>query len=1150
MKPGTLMRSNRLVGAGVGVLFGIGMALSISFEVRFNLPPVTGNSVLADSLIKIVTAQESKSTPTAGTSQTAQASPSPLPISPQSLNTGERHTYHLTLTARDFFNLVVEQHGIDVIVRLIGPDGKVVEEVDSPNGTEGPEPVLYVVEQTGQYTLEVQSLEPTGQPGKYELKLEPTRPATDQDKARIEFNRLTTQITDLQNKGNLNEALPLAFQAVEVAERIFGPEDLVLADTLHDLALLLQEKGEYAKAEPFFVRAIAIQEKALGPDHPSVATTLNNLARLYQDTGEYAKAEALYLRSLAIKEKALGPNHPSVATRLNNLARLYQAQGNHDKAEPLFQRVLAIAEKTTDPDDPLVGSALSELASLYCDKGDYAQSEVLYLRALAIKEKALGPDHPLVGTSLNDLALLYYDKGDYAKATPLYLRALAIDEKTSGLNAPSAATTMNNLALIYLDEGDLAQAEGLLLKALAIQEKAFGSEHPTTARTINNLAWVYYNRADYARAETLFKQSLAVKEKTVGPDHPSVATRLNNLGRIYQLQGDYAKAEPLYLRALAIREKKLGPDHPDVANVLNHLAKLYWAKGELPQAIRYQIQTNEVIERDLCRNLVTGSENQKGLYLEQTGYYTDQTISLQTQGAPQNVDALQTAFTVVLRRKGRELDAMASGIESLRRRATPEDQTLLNELTLVKKQLSNLTLKGPEKDTLDVYQARVKALETQEDAVEAKISARSVEYRVQTQPITLEAIQKLIPANAALVEFAIYHPYNVKTQDSGAPHYIVYLMTGSGSIKWVDLGEADRIEHVVQDFRQLLANPEVSPRTLKLSSGTQGVPSNSLKRTAHKLDQLVMKPVRELIGKATHLLISPDGALNLIPFSALMDETNHYLVEKYTVTYLTSGRDLLRLQAKITSQDPPLVLADPNYMEGPGPNLFGQSFQPLSRLKGTHQEGNQLKAIFPEARLKLETEATEAVLKSAVKPQILHIATHGYFLQNDPQAKLTETTRRLEREEEPQSGNAEKIKEKNPLLRSWLFFAGANQGGKEDNDGIMTALEASQLDLWGTQLVVLSACDTGVGDVKNGEGVYGLRRALVLAGSESQMMSLWSVSDKATRELMIDFYTRLKAGEGRSEALRHVQLRMLKDPKRRHPFYWASFIQSGAWGKL
>ena len=172
-------------------------------------------------------------------------------------------------------------------------------------------------------------------------------------------------------------------------------------------------------------------------------------------------------------------------------------------------------------------------------------------------------------------------------------------------------------------------------------------------------------------------------------------------------------------------------------------------------------------------------------------------------------------------------------------------------------------------------------------------------------------------------------------------------------------------------------------------------------------------------------------------------------------------------------------------------------------------------------------------------------ATHGQFL--DAQAVLPAS------EDEKRLGitvDVEKLKVENPLLRSWLFFAGANDGGSDENDGTLTALEAAQLDLWGTKLVVLSACETGVGEAKTGDGVYGLRRALVLAGSEAQLMSLWSVSDRATRELMVEYYTRLKAGEGRSDALRRVQLKMLKDPKRRHPFYWASFIQSGEWANL
>jgi CHAT domain-containing protein len=228
----------------------------------------------------------------------------------------------------------------------------------------------------------------------------------------------------------------------------------------------------------------------------------------------------------------------------------------------------------------------------------------------------------------------------------------------------------------------------------------------------------------------------------------------------------------------------------------------------------------------------------------------------------------------------------------------------------------------------------------------------------------------------------------------------------------------------------------------------------------------------------------------------------------------------------------------------------------FDRLEATAGEARELKAILPDAKVLTRNEATEAALKRTDSPRLLHIATHGFFLAEGSQLDndgSTEQTRivRIKREKEGASTDGERRQLLNPLLRSGLSLAGANTGSDgENNDGILTALEAAGLDLWGTKLVVLSACDTGVGEVKTGDGVYGLRRALVLAGSESQMMSLWPVSNTGTRDLMIGYYKLLKAGLGRGEALRRVQLRMLRSAKRSHPFYWASFIQSGEWANL
>ena len=320
-----------------------------------------------------------------------------------------------------------------------------------------------------------------------------------------------------------------------------------------------------------------------------------------------------------------------------------------------------------------------------------------------------------------------------------------------------------------------------------------------------------------------------------------------------------------------------------------------------------------------------------------------------------------------------------------------------------------------------------------------------------------------------------------------------------------------------------------------------------------------MRPVRARLGGLRRLLISPDGLLNVVPFAALVDEENRYLAEQYVISYLTSGRDLLRLQIPRKSQTAPVVLADPTFGEPAFLAPDAGSSLPQNRLDtsqmffgplpGVSGEVRALRTLLPGASFLTKDRATKAALMDVKGPRILHVATHGFFLRD------------VEREgDEPRSPTtgADQLRlatttatyVDNPLLRSGLALAGANVGAGRSTDGVLTALEAADLDLWGTQLVVLSACDTGVGEIRNSEGVYGLRRAFVLAGSESQMMSLWPVSDAGTRDLIVGYYESLLRGAGRSDALRLVQLKMLRSPARAHPYYWASFILSGQWASL
>lgn len=384
----------------------------------------------------------------------------------------------------------------------------------------------------------------------------------------------------------------------------------------------------------------------------------------------------------------------------------------------------------------------------------------------------------------------------------------------------------------------------------------------------------------------------------------------------------------------------------------------------------------------------------------------------------------------------------------------------------------------------------------------------------------LSRVQERVPQGAVLLEMVKYRPIDPKAPDAKRPErYGTYVIRAGSDPEYIDLGEAAPLEKLIAEFRTALSTPERPARDL-----------------ARKLDEALMRPVRAKIGNATTLYVAPEGSLNLIPFAALVDEEGVFLLGRYTINYLASGRDLLYLGRAEPARGPALIIADPAFDKaGVAPAQAGVQGSTRSRdfrstkyerLPGTATEAATLKKVLTDAAVLTGTSATETAAKKVAGPRILHIATHGFFLQDLP-------------------GESE-----DPMLRSGLVFAGVNALSSAEDDGVLTALEASNLDLRGTKLVVLSACETGLGEVRNGEGVFGLRRAFVVAGAETLLMSLWQVADEATKDLMTSYYSRLSKGEPRAEALRQAQLAMLKDAKTAHPFFWAAFISSGESGVL
>ena len=854
----------------------------------------------------------------------------------------------------------------------------------------------------------------------------------------------------------------------------------------------LYKQRKYSEAIPLAREALRIRQQVLGQEHLSVATSLNNLAALYQAMGRYQHAEPLYKQALEMRRRLLGNQHPSVATSLNNLAVLYQAMGRYQQAEPLYHQ------------------------------------------ALEINRRLLGNEHPSVANNLNNLAALYESMGRYQQAKPLYTQALQMRRRLLGNQHPSVATSLNNLAALYQLMGRYQKAEPLLTEALEMRRRLLGNQHPDVANNLNNLAALYESMGRYQKAEPLYTQALQMRRRLLGNQHPSVATSLNNLAALYQSMGRYQKAEPLYTQALEMRRRFLGQEHPNVATNLNNLAILHHSQGNIEQALQFLEAGLDIQELNLERNLVAGAEKQKREYIKTISGTRDAAISLHLNSAGDDERAARLALTTILRRKGRLLDFLTHSQQLLRKRLDSQSQKLLDRLNDTRTQLANLTYNRPENLPLEEYRARLNELRNQEQQLVAKISRRSREFAQINQPVTIETIQQLIPDDTALVEFVEYKPFNPQKDSFGNPRYAAYVLRSQGAPQGIDLGEVDALKPLWQ--------------TLEVSLQTVYHSTPRVKQAARNVDQKLMAKVRPLLGDSRRILLSPDGYLNLIPFEALVDEDNRYLVESYGFTYLTSGRDLLRLSNPNPKLTQPVVLGAPDFENSAESTALGEKNQivatrsllylnssnelSLSALPGALEEVKAIAQMLGVEPL-LGAHANEAALKQVTRPRILHIATHGFF------------------EEKPNSED-DVILGDNALLQSWLALAGINNN-KPDNkleDGIFTALEATGLNLSGTKLVVLSACDTGLGNISAGEGIYGLRRALVIAGSESQLISLWNVDDQVTKYLMVSYYQGLQDNQGRSEALRRIQLQMLESPEYQHPYYWASFIPSGNWRSM
>ena len=995
-----------------------------------------------------------------------------------------------------------------------------------------------------------------------------------------------------RERAEYSKAESLLKRALEIYNNVPRAKDLGKAWTLNNLGLLYRDLGDYSKAVTLLHMSLDFLENTIETENPHIAKILNSLAEIYCVLGEYSKAESFFNRALFIWEKKLGQIHPDVARGKNNLGELYSILGNFSKAESFLINALATWKKTIGPDHPDVARCLNNLAGIYMSFGEYYEAESHYLLALSILEKTLGPVHPDVARGLNNLAALYRNLGEYSKAEVLFQKAFSILEESLGSEHPDVARNMSSLAEFNLALGNYRKAEVLFQKVIFILEKALGRYHPDVARGFNNIAGTYRVLGENKKAKLYFERALAIKEKTLGPEHPDVAKARTNLAEIYHRLCNYLKAEILYYEGLSVLEKALGEEHSDVAVVLNNLAVFYYDKEDFPKAKIYfdralslfnknkyylpqeftvclynkaalyaalgDFQKAHIlhkqciqIDKDVIDNVLGfTSEERKKAFLATKNAEVHASISLVVKHLILNQSARKDAFDFWLNRKGIIFDAQRMFQEALIDTDNPEALNAFKALCRKQNELHSHIFNPLSERSAEFIKNEIVKLESEISTLKDKLAQLCPVYAQNKNiyPVDTNDVIDKLPNNSALIEFACIRLYNFQEKKTKGnwltPHYIAFVVQHQqkDNVLLINLGDALEIDQLI--------------KTLKCRIMKMHVIDSKITEISNKIYKKVFAPILDNIEKVRNLFIAPDGNLNLMPFEILIGSNGRYLIEDFCFNYINSGRELILFNQHYNNdfenRYQALLIGNPDFdlkESGDNKNNFDYIIN-WPKLPHTEHEVREIQLIIhpKKADFFVGRDATEEVLSTWGTPSILHIATHGFFFNRKARrisSSLISNSRAIIVPEKLDSVTLY-LDIENPFHRSGFVLAGANSGY-----GIITAEKVLRLKLRGTDMVVLSACDTGIGEVQTGEGVYGLRRAFTQTGAKALVMSLWQVPDEGTKELMLNFYRNLKENYSRCESLRQSILTRLKTYRDMfgyqypNPYYWGGFIFIG-----
>lgn len=1038
-------------------------------------------------------------------------------------------------------------------------------------------------------------------------EIEAAQKLTPEQRSKLqEAHGLMEEEAKLYSEGKLQEALPVAQQAAGIRLKILGEQSREYLESLLETAIIEQDLQKFDESEKHYRRVVELLEKTTGKNHPAYATalnelgtlldwrnkfrdatamlktaleirratlgkhafdygrTLNNLGNNSRNLGNFRIAEAYYLEAIEVfGEQSQDPRN-YVARCKNNLATCLKAQGRYREAEAILLDVLTAFRKAYGDKHPDNARILLNLGELYSTLGEFDKGEEHLRQAADLIKATLGIDHFLYGMVADSLAWLFKEEGNYMEAEKSALTALQIWRSLYGESSSQSANTLNSLGNIYRDQKIFDKAEEYLRQSLEVTGTVQGKTDPFYATILQNIALVNDDQGKFDAAETHYLNALNIYKDTGNDLTFGCALTTSNFGLLRFHQGRAAEAEQLYKQATETFNKTSGPQHPRAARTMRNL-------GDLKRAAKLPVDAESFYRTALDRQMklvdaaaLGQSERQQLAMASRFREYIDNYLSF----AAENPASISPVYEYALRWKGavfmrqRAQRALA---------ARPDLAPLADALRQTTQELSHLALANPEPNKLEARRLRIAELTTQQEDLQRKLAMQSQAFREASEPFQVQSLLAALPDGAMLVDYWEYdHSEFPLLGHAGLPkierRIAAFVLSKDQPIRLVAIGPAKPVREAVEVWRK------------DFGAGVASM------KAGGNLRKQIWDPIEKLLHDAQYVLISPDGVMGSVPFGALPGkEPDTYLLQDWPISVVPVPQaiPILLQEQRQYPRGNLLLLGNINYDALRAPDATQTAAIDFGTRSAARFGGGATFAKIEDTKIEIEALETRykknwgdkgitvleelaadeaAFRKFAPEHRYVHVATHGFFAPPELRSALGPQDSRGSG-----GGNGVQASGYSPGLLSGIALAGANHPTFDGDDGILTAEEAETLDLTKVDLVVLSACETGLGEVAGGEGVLGLQRAFQVAGARTVVASMWKVDDEETRKFMTRFYENMWGPERMKmlKAFREAQLWMMKegprtrdirlgDPKAiEHksalPFYWGAFVLSGDW---